>query len=256
MSYGVESSPLAIAHRGGMELGPENTLLAFGRALDLGLRYLETDVRVTSDGGLYCFHDETLDRVTAASGPFAARSSGYVRRLRVGGEPVPTLAEALEAYPEARFTVDLKEAAAIEPLVTTLRRSHAAARVCVAGSVGRLDPGGPGAGARGVDRARLAKPHGPDRGRPGRPAATPGRRDRTLCACRDPARTHAGFAERVVAMAHELGIRVVVWTVNDTTAMRRLLDVGVDGVNTDRPAALRDVMIARGWAPMAGNPAA
>ena len=207
--------------------------------------------------GCTAFHDETLDRVTAASGHFAPRSSGYVRRLRVGGEPVPTLAEALEAYPEARYTVDLKDAAAIEPLVTTLRRSRAAARVCVAGAwdgwIRAVQEQVPevstalgwrsltaliGAGRVGV--------------RPPRAVATAPFAHVAIRLGHMPV-----FAERVVGMAHELGIRVIVWTVNDTTAMRRLLDLGVDGVITDRPAALRDVMIARGeWAPMAGRPAA
>ena len=69
MSYGEGPGPLAIAHRGGSALAQENSLAAFGLATGLGLRYLETDVRVTSDGHLVCFHDENLERVTSASGP-------------------------------------------------------------------------------------------------------------------------------------------------------------------------------------------
>src|SRR6476646_3958366 len=104
MSYGAETGPLAIAHRGGAGLAPANTLAAFARA-------------------------------TAARGRVASRTVRGVRSLRVAGvEQVPTLVEALEAFPEARFTVDLKDAAAIAPLVRVLRRPGVAERVCVAGA--------------------------------------------------------------------------------------------------------------------------
>ena len=68
MAYGSGPTPLALAHRGGAALAAENTLAAFGLATDLGFRYLETDVRLTADGHLVCFHDATLDRATDHAG--------------------------------------------------------------------------------------------------------------------------------------------------------------------------------------------
>ena len=95
-SYGDHTGPLAIAHRGGMGLAPENTLAAFGRATSLGLTHLETDVRTTRDGELVCFHDATLRRTTGERGSVADLDLVDVRRLRVDGrEPVPTLAKVV-----------------------------------------------------------------------------------------------------------------------------------------------------------------
>ena len=91
MSYGEGSGPLAIAHRGGAGLAQENSLVAFGLASALGLRYLETDIRVTSDGRLVCFHDETLERVTQASGPVRLKSLRELRTLRINETgPIPS----------------------------------------------------------------------------------------------------------------------------------------------------------------------
>ena len=118
--YARAAGPLAIAHRGGAALAPENTLAAFARATALGFRYLETDVRLTRDGELVCFHDERLDRVTEASGPVGRFSLRQLQELRVGGEPICTLREALAAFPAANFTVDLKDQAAIAPLAGVL----------------------------------------------------------------------------------------------------------------------------------------
>ncbi|WP_082177104.1 glycerophosphodiester phosphodiesterase [Arsenicicoccus sp. oral taxon 190] len=86
MAYGDGPGPLALAHRGGAQLAPENTLAAFERSVALGVRYLESDVRLTADRHLVCFHDETLDRVTDGTGPVAARTLEQVRRLRVCGQ--------------------------------------------------------------------------------------------------------------------------------------------------------------------------
>lgn len=95
MSYGEETTPLAIAHRGGAELAPENTLAAFGMSTALGLRYLESDIKLTSDGHLVCFHDEYLDRCTTGTGRLGERTlADLERNVRVGGtEPIPTLEE-------------------------------------------------------------------------------------------------------------------------------------------------------------------
>jgi glycerophosphoryl diester phosphodiesterase len=259
-SYGDHTGPLAIAHRGGMGLAPENTLAAFGRATALGLTHLETDVRTTRDGHVVCFHDPTLRRVTGHPGRVADLDLADLRRLRVGGtDQVPTLTEAMASFPHARFAIDVKDEASIGAMAQLLRANPGwARRVLVAG-----------AWARWLDRLRVEAP--------GVTTALGWRSLTTLIACsrggvRPPglrgvtAGAGSGFAhvpirlgrlpvhsERVIRRAHELGIRVVVWTVDDPTTMRTLLDMGVDGIITDRPDVLREVLISRGeWARPAG----
>lgn len=122
MTYGEGPGALAIAHRGGAALAPENSLAAFGLASALGMGYLETDIRLTSDGQLVCFHDGTLERVTSATGLVRSKSLHELRALRINGiEPIPTLDEALDAFPEQYFAGDLKDQAAIRPLVKSLQ---------------------------------------------------------------------------------------------------------------------------------------
>jgi glycerophosphoryl diester phosphodiesterase len=254
--YGDHDGPLAIAHRGGMGLAPENTLAAFGRATALGLTHLETDVQVTRDGHVVCFHDATLRRVTGHRGRLADLDLADLRRLRVDGtDQVPTLAEAMAAFPEARFAIDLKDEAVIAPMARLLRaHPRWAERVCVAGAwsrwLRRLQDEAPGvttalgwrsltalvACSRGGVRplgVRASTPTG------GAFAHVPLRLGRLPI-----------HSERVIGRAHELGVRVVVWTVDDPATMRSLLDAGVDGIITDRPDVLREVLIGRGqWTP-------
>ena len=102
-----------MAHRGGAlltaNLGIENTLAAFANSVALGYEYLETDVHATADGHLVAFHDPNLARVTDVEGHIARLPLAAVREVRVGErEPIPTVAELLEAFPEARFNFDLK----------------------------------------------------------------------------------------------------------------------------------------------------
>ena len=132
--------PRAYAHRGWHldELaGLENTMAAFGRAVDEGFGYLELDVHATADGVAVVHHDRVLDRTTDARGPLAARTAAQLDRVRVVGahrrEPLPHLADVLAALPQARVTVELKSAAAIRPVLDVLARLDAWHRVCLAG---------------------------------------------------------------------------------------------------------------------------
>jgi glycerophosphoryl diester phosphodiesterase len=257
VTYGLPDGPLAIAHRGGAALAPENTLTAFALATSLGVRYLETDVRVTGDGHLVCFHDATLDRVTDGRGRVNRHTLAQVRERRVGGiAPIPTLSEALDAFPRANFTIDLKEAAAIAPLAELLSDPRVVDRVCVAGAwdgwlgeLRRLVPGVHTAlGWRSLGAflscSRARAPVSPRLARA--PFAhVPLRLGRLTI-----------VVQRLVDRAHGIGLRVVVWTVDDPATMHHLLDLGVDGIITDRPDLLREVLIARGsWRPGPGRPA-
>jgi glycerophosphoryl diester phosphodiesterase len=97
-------TPFLIAHRGGATEAPENTLAAFRHALSLGIRYVELDVQMSSDGELVVIHDETLDRTTSGSGPVGDHTYEELRRLDAGswfapeyaGERIPTLREVLD----------------------------------------------------------------------------------------------------------------------------------------------------------------
>lgn len=252
MKYGDHDEPLAIAHRGGATLAPENTLAAFEMASALGFRYLETDVRLTSDGHLVCFHDATLDRATEGTGRIGRVRLGDLRKERVGGiEPIPTLAEALEAFPDSNFTVDLKEEAAIEPLARLLRHRPYADRVCVAGAwdgwLARLRRLAPDVTtALGWRSLTVLIWHS-------RAGTRPPRRVATAPFAHVPIKLGAVpiFVERLVRHAHGIAVRVIVWTVDDPARMHLLLDMGVDGMITDRPDVLREVLIERStWSPM------
>jgi len=111
---------------------PENSARAFRHALDLGYTHIETDVHVTSDGVAIAFHDDRLDRVTDAEGVIAELPWAEVRQARVDGtEPILTLDELFESFPDAYINLDPKAGAAVEPLAATILSTSSTDRVMV-----------------------------------------------------------------------------------------------------------------------------
>lgn len=241
--------PKAFAHRGGAGAWPENTMPAFQGAVDLGYRYLETDVHLTADGVLVAFHDDRLDRVTDRAGVISELPYSEVAKARVDGrEPIVLFEELLRSFPDARINIDPKNDNTVEPLARILLAAGAVDRVCIgAFSDKRIDRMrqlcGPelctSMGPRRV--ARLLAATKPGTRRVGRPrfaaaaAQVPTRQGRLPLVTRS-------FVEG----AHRLGVEVHVWTIDDPEEMRALLDLGVDGVMTDQPTVLKDVLSQRG----------
>ncbi|MEO5899698.1 MAG: glycerophosphodiester phosphodiesterase [Ilumatobacteraceae bacterium] len=232
--------PIAWAHRGGASDAPENTMPAFEYAVGLGYRYVETDVQTTSDGVLVAFHDNDLNRTCGRPGRISELPWSEVRGARVDGvAAIPLLEDILGEWPELRINIDCKSNAAVPALVSALRRTDALDRVCVASFSDRrlsrlrqaLGPSactalGPGA----IAGLRFGRFHRS----PGLAAQVPVRSGRIVV-------TDATFIER----AHRRGVQVHVWTIDDAPEMHRLLDLGVDGLMTDRPTVLRDVLVER-----------
>lgn len=243
--------PLAFAHRGGALEAPENTWAAFERARRLGFRYLETDARLTGDGVVVAIHDPALDRVSDRGGRVRDLSWAEVSAAQVaGGQGVPRLEDLLGAWPDAHWNIDAKADAVVDPLVDAIRRTGTLERVCVTSFADRrVRRARRALGARlctapgraGVARLRAASLLGP---------ATPAGLG-AHGAVQVP-RHHRGVRvldERLVVAAHRAGLQVHVWTVDDPDGMEEVLDLGVDGVMTDRPEVLRGVLERRGqWA--------
>lgn len=232
--------PIPFAHRGGASDAPENTMPAFEYAVGLGYRYVETDVQVTADGVLVAFHDDDLQRTTGRAGRISQLTWREVREARVGdAAPIPLLEDLLGAWPDLRVNIDCKSDAAVRALVSVLRRHRALHRVCVGAfsdtRIARLRAElGPelctALGPRNVAMLRFGRP----RRLPALTAQVPVQRGRLTV-------TDQRFVER----AHALGVHVHVWTIDDAAEMERLLDLGVDGIMTDRPAVLRGVLEQR-----------
>lgn len=233
--------PIPFAHRGGASDAPENTMPAFEHAVRLGYRYLETDVHVTSDNVVVAFHDDDLTRTCGRPGRISELPWREVSAVRVNGsEPIPRLADLVEAFPDARFNIDCKSTAAVEPLADEVTRLGISDRVCLASfNDARL--------------RELRRRLGPDvcTSMATRELAVLWAAGRNLghaVAAQVPVRHGRVLVvtERFVRRAHRRGIAVHVWTIDDPAEMHRLLDLGVDGIMTDRPAALRDVLVERG----------
>ncbi|MGQ9571917.1 MAG: glycerophosphodiester phosphodiesterase [Dehalococcoidia bacterium] len=255
--------PLAFAHRGGAKLWPENTLVAFQRAVQLGYRYLETDLHATKDGVLVTIHDETLDRISDGCGPVRALTLAELKRLDAGyrfspdggqtfpfrgkGITVPTLTEVTQAFPNVNLNVDIKQKKPpiIDALISFIDEEDSQDRFLVGSFHDRIlrefrrQTGGQVATSAASGEARLfwvASRLGLTRLL--RPAY-----DALQVPPRQGALTVVN--RRFVQAAHRLGIQVHVWTVDEEEEMRCLLDLGVDGLMSDRPDILLDVLKTR-----------
>lgn len=235
--------PRVLAHRGLTSEDEdsavwENTAAAFAAAHAAGAEYIETDCRVTADGDVVLFHDETLTRLLGDSRRVAEVRTGELAELLAPRGGLLTVAEALEAFPETRFNIDVKEDAAAQPLGPVLA-AHAH-RVLVTSFVD--------ARRRAAVRAVLGA------GATVRPAVSAGRTTiaavraasalhlpvgrllRDIDALQIPER-HGGVRVLTPALlraAHHHDVEVHVWTVNDPDEMRRLVAAGADGIVTDR----------------------
>ncbi|MDH4225312.1 MAG: glycerophosphodiester phosphodiesterase [Deltaproteobacteria bacterium] len=249
--------PVAGAHRGGMALRPENTLEAFAHARRLGCRFLELDVHLTRDCRVVVIHDPTVDRTTDGRGPVAGFTWDELQKLDAGfrfsapdgetwrgrGVKVPALDAVLAAFPDCTFSVDIKTAnpAVFPALAQVIEQTATRGRV-IAGAEAhcrylrwrRTASGHPAFFTRVsgglfwlftlLGLSGLLKPcqqtlQIPEYSGP-IPLVTP----------------------RLLAAARRHGLPVLVWTVNDPAHMRRLLDLGVDGILTDRPDLLMRVI--------------
>ena len=240
--------PRAFAHRGwhvGELAGLENSMTAFRRAYDEGFRYLETDVHATSDGQLVAFHDLSLGRVTDRQGQIAQLAWAQVRQARIGGtEPIPLMSDLLEEFPDARFNIDAKADPAVGPLADLIRHTGTKDRVCLGSFSDRRI-----ASLRAAVGPQVATSMGPREvfrlvraARLRRPFVTP------AVAAQVPVSVSRLkiVTSALLTTAHRAGVEVHVWTIDDPDEMRRLLDLGVDGLMSDRPDLLRQVLTERG----------
>lgn len=235
--------PRLIAHRGLALDGAENTMRAFDDALAAGATMLETDTRATRDGRALAFHDSTLDRVTDHRGPISRRTWQDLSEVRVAGsEPIALLEDVLSTYRDVPINIDVKDAAAIVPAASAIASARAADRVCVTSFDGRVAQ----AAVREVrERTGRTPVRSPSRGRmAGVLAATAVETPRSVTravlrpfgALQVPTsfRGVPVVTPRVIARAHDAGCEVHVWTIDEPDQMRSLIEMGVDGIISNR----------------------
>lgn len=242
MKFFDSTRPLVFAHRGGMTLGPENTLPTFDAGMRAGADGLELDVHLSSDGVVVVHHDRTLERTTRGAGPVATQTAAELSRLAV-----PTLREVLARYPDARIIAEMKVDTSEmgEAVAREVREADAVDRVCVAGF-----------GERAIVAARRALPemassahtaevrralrrtwmHWPLRSCEWHGYQVPERAGRLRV-----------VSPRFIRYAHQAGVKVQVWTVDEEGDMRRLLDWGVDALISNRPGLAVSVRDSWAW---------
>jgi len=249
--------PRVFGHRGAAGVAPENTLVSFNRALADGADVLELDVHATSDGEIVVLHDATLERTTDGAGPVASHTWNEIARLDAGfhftpdggrtfpfrgrGVGIPRLTDLLRECPRVPLNVEIKqpEPPIVEAVVALVRGTNA--RVLLAAELDPImqqiratAPDIPTSLAAGEVAAFIAAVQS---GAP--PTLPPG-----AVALQIPPRygnvTLVDAA--TLAAAHGLGAELHVWTINDVDEMRRLLDLGCDGIMSDFPARVRVVV--------------
>jgi glycerophosphoryl diester phosphodiesterase len=216
----------------------ENTAAAFAAAHAAGADYVETDCQVTADGDVVLFHDETLERLTGDPREVRHVRTRELVRLFADHGGLLTVAEAFDAFPDTRFNIDVKTAAAAEPLGSILvehthrtlltsfsdanRRAAVSAVLRAGAGIRPATSGGRStiARVRALSAARLS----------------PARALREIDALQIPERQGPVpvLVPSLLRAAHRHGVEIHVWTVNDPTDMRRLVEAGVDGIVSDR----------------------
>jgi glycerophosphoryl diester phosphodiesterase len=250
---------MVIAHRGGRSLGPENTLYTYQRAVNLGVDVLEFDVHLTRDNHLAVIHDKTVDRTTNGSGAVESYTLADLQKLdaayrwsddrgdafplRGKGIKIPSLAEVFQIFPRMRMNIEIKnpKPAAITSLCRTIQDYNMSRKVMIAsfsaGALKKFRTACPAvATSAGASEAiwfyALQKVHLESVYSPGAQALQVPENYGDLKLTN----------KRFVAAAHARNMRVQVWTINDAGSMKRLLKLGVDGIMTDYPQKLIEII--------------
>ncbi len=252
----LAGSPLLIAHRGGAGLAPENTMAAFLAASERWHSdMIELDVRASADGRCVVIHDPTVDRTTDGSGQVASFTYDELCRFDAGyhftshggrtfpfrgrGVTIPTIEDVFAALPHMRFTIEVKAGAAQSPLFDAIDRFACAARVIAAGMHDRdrdLFHRHTGAVSASTEQVRAwMYRHLIGLGRWAGLRAD-------VVQVPERAEGMRIVTPRFVRALHGRGILVHVWTINEAEDMRRLLACGVDGIVSDRPDVLAEVL--------------
>lgn len=250
--YLDEPGVIAMAHRGGAQhpelRGLENTMHAFRHAVALGYRYLETDVHLTLDGHLMACHDEDLVRVAGTEGLIADLVLEEVARARIGGEhPVPELPQLLEEFPDCFLNIDLKSPGTGQAVADLIAATGWHDRICVGSFSLRRT-----AEFRRLTSGKVATAAAPSEVAAFMSLPVPQLRRlvqrRGIGVLQVPPRRGLVpvVSPGLVRRSHAAGAHVHVWTVDEPAEMHALLDLGVDGLITDRTDVLKDVLEARG----------
>lgn len=228
------------AHRGGSRIGPENTIAAFDRGLAAGADGLELDVRLSRDGIVVVHHDAMLDRTTRAKGPVKDRTAAELAQF-----DVPALSDVLARYPQTGIIIELKKRgpALANAVVEDLRRAGAVDRVCLGSfsltalrAARTAAPGLATSGARFEVRMALYRSWC---------GLSPGHVPYRAFQVPETSGGTRVVSPRFVRLAHEAGVAVQVWTVDEPADIRRLLEWGVDAIISDRPDVAAEVV--RDW---------
>ncbi|MGL4339340.1 MAG: glycerophosphodiester phosphodiesterase family protein [Rhodoglobus sp.] len=247
-NYLSPARPRVFAHRGLAVDAPENTLLSFAKAVAAGVIYIETDVHASADGVAIIAHDPDLLRVAGSALRVDQLTLAELERIDLGfGQSFCTLARALDTFPETRFNIDIKSLNAVAPTVRTVMEARASTRVLITSfderrrvaALTHLPTVASSASASRSAAALLAA----------RIGATPLLRHllRDIDAVQIPEKA-AGLrttTPRLINMLHNAGVEVHVWTINDPLRMTQLLNLGVDGIITDRPDLALEIIAQR-----------
>ncbi|CAN5355862.1 glycerophosphodiester phosphodiesterase [soil metagenome] len=235
--YLSPAPPRLLAHRGLAVEAPENTMLAFAKAIAAGAVYIETDVHASSDGIAVIAHDPDLRRVAGRTVRVDQLTFAELRRIDLGeGQAFCSLAEALDAFPDTRFNIDVKSRAAVQPTIAAVLAARATPRVLVTS----FDERRRAAAVRGLPGVLSSS--SAQRFVPALLAGKLGlspvvRRALAGIAAVQVPEKALGLrvtTGRMIRLLHGSGVEVHVWTVNDPVRIGELLDLGVDGIVTDR----------------------
>ena len=247
-AYFASAPPRILAHRGLAIEAPENTLLAFLKALSIGVTHLETDVHASLDGVAILSHDADLERIVGRPTRIDRLTVAELKRVDLGhGQTFATLADALDTFPHACFNIDLKSSASVLPAVEAIRAARATSRVLVTsfGESRRREAlrGLPGV-ATSASAATLALALAAAKLGVG-PVVRRALARVDAVQVPEAVRGLRVLTPRTIRAFHDAGVEIHVWTVNDVDEMARLLDLGVDGIVTDRSDLALDLVKKR-----------
>lgn len=228
---------ICIGHRGAAGHEPENTLISFERACQLGVDYIELDVWY-SDGQIICIHDEMLERTTNGHGSHRKLKHTQLKALDAGkGQKIPTLAEVIElVHGRAKIMIEFKDALALEPALQLLSQLH---------NEDRIKPENFVLQSFDLELVRIAHevlPHFPRACLFKNPVPKDIQRALQLKA----QAIHVNFdklSKPVLSAAHAADLKVYVYTVNQPEKIHSAVSMGVDGITSDYPDRLIELAI-------------